>query len=146
MAIVSDIITQAESLASTTFGATYQRIPYVYDVSKNDLRGSKLGYGVRPLAAITADGVTGVYTMDQDFELVLTDTIARPMDDDERRTALNTMYNQADTYFKALVNTKINLASTVLNVFSPSMSEPEFVDKFVFLRMQFKVKYRSSLT
>lgn len=147
-AIVQNIITQAESLASTTLGATYQRLPFVYDVTKNDVRHATLAYAVRPLSAIPAETVTKVYTLDHEFELILTDTIARAVSDDERRSALNTMYNKADEIFKALVNTKINLASTVLLVTSPSMSEPEFLydHKFVVLRMQFTVKYRSALT
>jgi len=146
--IVQNIITEAESLAATTLGGTYQRLEFIYDVGKNNVRNAALAYGVRPLAAIPAETINKVYTLDHDFELVLTDTIARAVSDDERRTALNTMYDKADEIFKAMVNTKINLASTVLLVSSPSLSEPEFLDdhKFVILRMQFTVKYRSALT
>jgi hypothetical protein len=145
--IVEDIITQAELLAASTFGATYQRLPYVYNVEKNDLRGAKLAYGVRALSAASFGSITRVYALDHDFELILTDTVARPVNDDERRTVLNTMYDKSDSFFKALVNTKLNLASTVLQVYEPSLLEPEFLDdsKFVILRMRFKVQYRSNL-
>lgn len=148
MAIVSDIISALETLAATTFGATYQRLKFVYDVGKNDERGAKLGYGVRPLAAIPVEGLMKTYTVDHTFELVMTDTIARTLDDNERRTAVNTMYDKGDSFFKAVVNTKLNNPSVVWVTQSPSFSEPEFLDdhKFVILRMQFVVKYRSSLT
>lgn len=146
--IVSDIITAAESLAATTFGATYQRLVFVYDVGKNTVNQAKLAYGVRPLAAIPVDGVMKTYTVDHTFELVLTDTIARALSDDERRSTLNTMYDKADEFFKAAVNTKLSNPNVVWVVQSPSMSEPEFLDdhKYVILRMQFVVKYRSSLS
>jgi hypothetical protein len=78
---------------------------------------------------------------------MLTDTIARDDSDAQRETVLNTMYNKAHEIFKDLVNQKINLASFVMNVSQPSLSEPEFIDdnKIVILRMQFVVKYRSNL-
>ncbi len=146
--IVSQIITNAEALAATTFGATYQRLKFVYEVTKNDVRGATLAYGIRPLSAIPVDGITRTYTVDHTFELVLMDTTARDLSDDERRAALNTMYDKADEYFKALVSTKLSLANLVWVVQSPSMSEPEVYpdQKFVVLRMQFVVKYRSSLS
>lgn len=145
--IVQDILTQTKALAATTFGATYQELRYVYDVAKNDIRSGRLAYGVRPLSAATSAGVTRVYTMDHVFELVMTDTAARTDSDENAEDALNVMYSKADDLFKAMVNTKISLASTVLNVFNPSISEPEFIDdqKLIVLRMQFTVMYRSAL-
>lgn len=144
---VSQIITQTLSVISTELGSTYQQLRYVYDVEKNGLRGAYLAYGVRPLDASSAETICQNYTFDHGFEVILTNTIARTDSDSQATTALGTMYNKADEIFKALVNTKINLASFVLNVFDPSMSEPEFLDdqKYVVLRMQYKVKYRSQL-
>ena len=146
-ALVSNILTQTKSVISTELGATYQELPFIYDVSKNNLRRAEKAYGVRPLSALPTEGVTKVYTLDHDFEVILSDTFARGDSDSQRETALNTMYDKADEIFKALIATKINLAATVLHVFGPTLSEPEFFDdnKMVILRMQYTVKYRSTL-
>lgn len=144
---VSDIITQVKSIAAAELGATYQELRYVYDVSGNDIRAGKLAYGVRPLEAETVAGVTREYTLNHRFELILTDTIARANSDEDAQAALGTMYNKADEIFRDMVKSKINLASVVLGVFEPSMSEPEFFNeqKLVVLRMQFTVRYRAAL-
>lgn len=144
---VQQIITNVKSEAATTLGSSYQELQFVYDVEKNNYRGAYLGYGVRPLEANTADGVVGAYTLDHGFELILTSNVARTDSDAEREDVLEVLYNKADEIFKALVNSKLGLASFVLNVFDPSISEPEFYDdsKFVVLRMQFIIKYRSNL-
>jgi hypothetical protein len=128
-------------------GSDYQELQYIYDIEKNTVRGARLAYGVRPLAADTAESVTRVYTLDQAFEIILTDTFARGDNDSQRETALNIMYDKSDEIFKELVNHKINLANFVLNIFNASLLEPEFLDdnKFIILRMQYLVKYRSAL-
>lgn len=147
--IVTQILAQTKVVILATLGATYHEVPYFYNAESNDLRGARLAYGVRPMAATFSDqGVNRFYTLDHLFEILLFDTIARGGDDSQRETALTTMYDKADSIFKALVNTKINLSTIVLNVFQPSLLEPQFFqgDKIAVLRMQYKVKYRSSLT
>ena len=145
--IVQNIIANAKSTAATVCGADYKELRFVYAVDKNDIRSAEKGYGIRPLPAVPAESITKHYTLDHQFELVLTDTIGRSDDDSQRTDALNTMYDKADEFFKSIVNTKLNLAATILNISEPSISEPEFVldNKLVILRMQFTVKYRSAL-
>lgn len=144
---VSQILTQIKAIIAAELGNTYTELPRIYDLSKSDLRRARLGYGVRPLDATPAETVVRAYTLDHGFEIILTDTIARDDSDAQRETVLNTMYDKADEIFKDLVNQKINLATFVMNVSQPSLSEPEFIDenKLVILRMQFIVKYRSAL-
>jgi hypothetical protein len=144
---VEQILTETKALIATELGSDYQELQYIYELEKNTVRGARLAYGVRPLAADTAESVTRVYTLDHVFEVILTDTFARGDNDSQRETALNTMYDKSDEIFKELVNHKINLASFVLNIFNPSLSDPEFLDdnKMIVLRMQYIVKYRSDL-
>lgn len=146
--IVEQIIDESKSIATTTFGVTYQELRFFYDVEKNSVRGMRLAFAIRPLSASPAESVVGVYTVQHSFELILTDSVARADDDSQRETALDTMYSQADEFFKAIINSKINLPTIVLIVESPSFSEPEFVDdnKLVILRMQYDVRWRSSTT
>lgn len=144
---VEQILTETKSLIAGELGSDYQLLRFIYDVEKNGLRGAFKAYGVRPLFASTAETVTRVYTLDHQFEVILTDTFARGDNDSQREAALNVMYDKSDEIFKELVNHKINLSNFVLNIFDPTISEPEFLDdnKFVVLRMQYFVKYRSAL-
>jgi hypothetical protein len=146
-AIVSDIVTAIKASCATTLGASYQELPFVYSVTENNERTARLAYGVRPLGGESASGVNRVYTMDHRFEILLADTVARCQNDTQKSSAILTLFNKADEIFKVLVNTKISLPSTVLNVTGPSFGEPELYadNKFVVLRMQVSVLYRSSL-
>jgi hypothetical protein len=146
--IVEQIISGVKTVAADQLGATYQEIPFVFEVEKNNVRTARLGYGVRPLEANFTTSVNKTYALDHRFELVLSDTIARTDSNVQHLAAINTMYDKADEIFKDLVQTKVGLPTLVLNVFDPSLSEPELLDenKIVILRMQFTVKYRSSLT
>lgn len=145
--IVQDIVTNVNSIAATVLGASYHQLRFIFSVEKNDIRAGEKAYGCRPLAAIPAESVTRHYTLDHDFELILTDTIGRSDDDTQRSDALNTMYDKADEIFKELVNTKVGLPLVVLLLTSPSLAEPEILNdqKLVVLRMNFTVRYRSAL-
>lgn len=145
---VRQIIDNSKSLASTTFGAEYQALRFIYEVEKNHLRGQRLGFAVRPLAASPAETVTKTFTLNQDFEIILTDSIARADDDSQKEEVIKVMYDMLDDFFQALINTKLSLPTIVLFVSAPSMSEPEFIDdnKLVILRAQYTVRYRSSTT
>lgn len=147
--IVGTIIANAKSTIATTLGGTYRELKYVYDPSRNDINSAKLAYGVVPGAASTGEGqALRAYTLDQAFQVVLTDIIARDDEGDgQRTTALLTMYNKADEIFKALVNTKMGTPTYVLAVSNPALSEPEFLsnNKIIVLRLFLNVKYRSAL-
>lgn len=147
-AIVSDILTNVSSQAATTLGATWQELQYVHDVTRNHERNLKMAYGVRPLSGVPApESINRYYTMDHGFEIVLTDSIARQDSDTPVRTSIGTLYNKADELFKALVNTKISLPTTVLFISSPTIPEPEVIPgKAVVVRVQFVVKYRGATT
>ena len=145
--LVPQILEQSRSIAATELGATYQRLAFIYDLSKLDIRRGRLAYGIRPLSAVPSSGIVRAFTLDHEFELILTDTIARGLDDSQRETAIDVMYDKADELMKLMINTKINLSNFVIHVFQPSISEPEFFDdnKVVALRTQYIVKYRSLL-
>lgn len=146
--IVSNIVSGIRTVASNQLGANWQTLRNWYEVEKNDIRSAAQAYNVRPLAVSPSDGTMRFYTVDQVFELILTDVITRGHGDSERETTLLELYNQADEIFKDLHNTKVNGTAGVLLVGSPSISEPEFLEekKIVVLRMQFVIKYRGETT
>lgn len=146
--IVSDVLSGIKTVAATQLGGSWQLLRNWFEVEKNDIRSAALAYNARPLSAIPVDGVMKYYTVDQTFEIILTDVVTRGHGDSERETTLLELYNQADDIFKALHNTKVNGTAGVLLVSQPSLSEPEYLEdkKIVVLRMQFVVKYRGATT
>lgn len=146
--IVQNIMTNIEASAVTILGASYQKLLFTSDVSKNDSRHIALAYGVRPLSAASSISITRAYTLDHTFELILTDLVARYISDAEKAIIINIMYDKCDQLFVSMVNSKLSLPASVLSVSSPSISEPEFLEdqKFVVFRMQFVVKYRSLIS
>lgn len=144
---VQQIIAQVKSLCASTLGAEYQELRRVHEVEKNSFRDAKLAYGVRPLGAVNAETVTRSYTLDHTFELILTSNVARNDDDSQHEDVMETLFDNADEMFKAMVNTKLSLPLVVMSVQEPGISDPEILDdqKVVVLRMQFVVKYRSNL-
>lgn len=144
---VKDILTESRTIATGVLPSTFQRLKYIYDVTRLDIRTGKEAFGFRPLGAVPTDTVTKSFTFDQDFELVLTDTIARGEGDIQREDAIDNLYDQSDEVMKQMMLTKINLSNFVLSVTQPGMSEPELFDdnKLVVLRTQYVVKYRSLL-
>lgn len=148
-AIVSDIISGSRTVIANALGAGWQTLRHWYTSPElNDIRSAKQAYNVRPLGAISVDGVNRYYTVDQTFEVILTDTMARIGSDTELETALLTLYNKADEIFKAMHNSKVNGTAGVLLVAEPSLSEPEFFNdnKLILLRLQYVVKYRGATT
>lgn len=145
---VTNILSGGLSTISSTLGATWKRLQDVYNVTNNLSRVIAKGYGMRPLESFTPDSqVNRYYTLDQRFEIVLTDIVARGDTDAELNTTIGTLYDKSDDIFKAMIATKVGYPAAVLNCFSPSISAPEILGEgMVILRMQFTVKYRSALT
>jgi len=146
--IVEQIYDAIKSEVATSLGASYQELPFVFDVSKNDLRRIKKGYGVLHKSATSADSVTRVYALDHSFQVIFTETNGRTNSDADAQEALNVLYDKIDEIFKGMVLRKLGLNSIVLLVFEPSIEEPEFLDdnQFLVLRFGFIVKYRQTIT
>lgn len=146
--LVGTLVANAKTLVASTVGAGWVELPYLWDLSMNNIRTAKQGYGVRPLESNYSDGVTRVYTMDQRLEVILTDTIARGKDDSGITTSITALFNKCDEIFKVMVNSKLSAPSYVLLVHSPSTLQPELLEKerMIVLRLQFVAKYRSSIT
>ena len=144
---VSQILTQAKAIAAATLGTGWNELPYVLDVSKNDERRAKQGYGVRPLPANEAPSVTNSYALDHGFELVLMGSVAKPDDESQAMTLIGTLYDKQDEIFKSMARAKLNLPGTVLLVSQPALSEPEILasGKLIALRQQFNVRYRQAI-
>lgn len=147
MNLVEQIHTAIKSKVTTALGASYKELQFVFDVSKNSERGMASAYGVRPLAASNASGVTQHYTLDQQFEVILTGLAARTNSDSDKFTLIFSLYDKVDEIFNTCFLTKLGLPSIVMIVDSPNISEVEFFDEnqFIVLRFTMNIKYRRQI-
>jgi len=143
--IVGDIRQKLKEVVISETG--YSELPFVRDIEKNDSRRFDKGYGVVSLGATETEGVTRTIAMDQTYELVLTRTVNRTLDESQMEDTIDDLHDKAIEIFKTALQTKLGLPG-VLNVFEPSISAPEFLDEIngVALRFELIVKYSETLT
>jgi hypothetical protein len=144
---VTQIIAKIKEQAGTELGAEWTELPHVLDLTKNDNRRGKQGYGVRPLSASEAGGITNTYTLDHGFELVLMASVPKHDDDSQTFDVIGTLYDKQDELLKRMIRTKLGLPGVVLLVSAPNLAEPEFINdrQFVALRQTFNVRYRQAI-
>lgn len=140
--VVGDIRTAIDGIVATE--TTWSKLRFIEDVSKNDERNLDQAYGVRPLDAPEGSTITKVYTLDHNFEVILSRTAPREQDDDDLIAAKDDLFEQAHKVLKATIDTKLGLPAVVIVVQAPSISEPEILDGLsaIVLRVGFSVKYR----
>lgn len=142
---VTQIHGAIKSGVASVLGASFHELQDTINLEANNLRVAKNGYAVKHGAIISAAGVTRVYTTDQVFEIILSQTNPRKDNDTSLQTTINELYDLADSIFVELLRTKLNLPGVVLNVFNPSITAPEFVNgkEFTILRFRVVVKFRN---
>ncbi len=148
--VVKTIYQAVESVVQTelSFTAAANRMRYVIDPSKNDFKTIKDAYGILRLDAEPAAGVNRSYTMDHAYQVLLTGRVVNKLQgDQEVQEVLHILYNRSDTVLKALINKKLGLSTTVLNVFNQAWLAPEIFDenRLVLLRTAFTIKFREPL-
>lgn len=146
--IVEQINDGITNVISTTLGVTYSELNYLINVDKNNFKANSKRYGVRPLAGSTVEGITRVYTLDQEFQIVLThDYFSNPSNDQDLRDKTFLLFDKLDEIMKNLFINKAGLPTIILNIDSVTILEPEYFDieKVVVLRADFKVKYRQAV-
>jgi hypothetical protein len=144
---VTQIIAQIKAIAAGELGLSWTELPHVLDLTKNDERRSRKGYGARPLAASDAQSTTSTYALDHVFELVLMMAVPKNDDDSQAMAVIGTLYDMQDEILRRAIRQKMNMPFSILMVSNPALSEPEFVNdrQFVALRQQFNVRYRQTI-
>lgn len=145
MALVTDMQNQLKATVATVLGADWKELTQVYQVEKNTDRVRFRGYGVRPLGSRVEDGVTRFYTMAQTMEVILTRTIPSDVNDSQRETAINELFDKVDGIFKNVLGGKLSSPEFILVINNPDVSEPEIfeTESFVALRLRMDIVYRS---
>ena len=147
---MSNFVEQIQANLTTVVAAavpTYSELDHIYDIEKNNLNNNTDRYGVAVSGLVSVSGAIKASTVDQTFQVILTQGYVSSQDDDTRiRTAINELHDKMDDILADTYNKKAGLPQIVLNVFLDSTSEPEILeDNVVALRMDLIVKYRRSI-
>lgn len=144
MSAQADILNAIESRVNTVL-SSYKRLKYSYDIEKNNKRASDDAYGIGAGAGSSVEGTFQSITMDQEFFVILTKDFGGRSDDNAERTALKAIYDDMETLYRDLFQSKLGIPSVVYLVSELSLDEPEKIaDNVISVRMSFTVKHRKS--
>jgi hypothetical protein len=145
---VSTIFDNFKALIVSNLPADFQELPFPRTIDLNDVRRLDKGYALRLLDGPFTDTLTKAYTIDQGFEILLTRTNPRQLDEAEVENAEKFLFDAATDILIDVINKKANTPGIVLKVDQPSFGEPELVhnSEFVLLRVRVTITYRQQLT
>jgi hypothetical protein len=138
------ILTAIETRTNSVISA-YSRLKYSYDLESNSYRDGEKGYGIGAGTGSSVEGTTQTITMDQSFFVVLTRNFGGRQDDNAERIALKSIYDDLETLYRDLFQSKLGIASTVYLVSDLDLEEPTKIAKNVIsIKMNFMVKHRKA--
>lgn len=141
------LVDALKSQTSTFLGSEYQELSNVYDIEKNPNLETTLGYGVTAGNVLLTTGNLGFNTVDQTYEVVLTDYyISTSNDDEQKQDVIINLLDKCQDLYNEYVKTRLNLNSIIIIINDMSIDIEELDDnKSVVARMQFIIKYRHQL-
>lgn len=145
--IVEQINDALTSRVALTLSTGYLELNYLLNVGLNNFGANAKRYGVRPLSGSSTSGITRVYTMDHEFEVILThDWMPHPSSDQDKRDKAFLMLDKMDAIIKDIFLSKATLPNIILNIDNISLDEPNYdIENLVVLRAQFNIKYRQDV-
>ena len=146
--LVEQITDAMISEVQTALGSDYSKLCYFYDVSKNNFISNAKRFGVIPSSGVSGITPLRTYTIDHEFQVVITDNYFNKEDGDEsQRAVIEELYEQLDEVTNRLYAKKLGIPSIVFFVTLDSMESPEFIeeDNVAIIRANFVVKYRRSI-
>lgn len=141
---VTSLVTSIKARQASVLGATYSEIGFIYEIEKNPFKGNAKRYGVFPSSASEVQGNTRAVTVDQVFEMVITDGfINTAMSDSLEQTLKQTLQDLSFSIYQDLAQTKCGANSSVLLVSNFELLEPQTIENNVAVqRSRFTIKYR----
>lgn len=137
----ANIITSLTTQVSTTLGANWSELKYVYDIERNEYR-NKNGYGVGVGSSNTVSGTNKASTYDLNCFVVLTETFNNRVNDSNQRVAIANLLTAKESIDTNVFQKKLNNASVLL-VQEIGMDEPTVIDDSTLsLRFNYIIKYR----
>lgn len=147
MSATSTFVSSIKTRVASVLGVSYSELGYALDISKNSFKGNERRYAVLAKAASEVPGTIGSVTMEQDFEIILTDGyINTAMSDSQAQAKAIALQDLALSIYKDLVQTKCG-SNTCMSVRDCSLADPQFIEKdnVVAQSMTIKVKYRNQV-
>ena len=127
---------------------TFSQIAILYDLAKNKDKALRNRFGSRPLGGVQSiEGNLGSYTVDQDFEITLTDSYksSKLLNDNAQATTVLDLQDAVHDSYKEI---KLLAPSGLIRqIFSLSISEPEIdtANHVVIQTFTITVKFQNSL-
>lgn len=142
---VGDMLTGIKGIIANQLGATFKELPFSLDVTKNRLLGGTRGYAAWAGLMNESPGVTGFVTVDQTFEMTLTDSYGSSQTGDAAQRAVGIqLYDRLEAIYVRLVSEKAGSPARVMNVSRLIVEPIQFIDSNVAsLRATFDIKYRT---
>lgn len=147
MSEVNNLVDSLTTLTGTYLGASYSELKYKYDITQNFIKGASSKYGVLAGDITGTIGATCFVTVDQTYEIVLTNTYktinSNDVSKDEARIELQDI---SLNLYTDIIDKKAGRPDIVMNIRDlTSVLEDLDEDKLVVCRLQFTIQYRKRL-
>lgn len=147
MTTINDIKAGIEGRLAVV-AASYSRLAYQMDVSKNKFKGNSKGFSVQPISSAEADSVLGAFTNDHAFSITLTNSYnegAKSQVGDTLKSSRVTEINDDIlTIYKDLAVNKSLIDSSILVINDLAIEEAEFIEEsnIIIIRCTVNIKYK----
>lgn len=148
MANVADITASLKTLTATFLGASFSELAHATIVEKNTFKGGKKRYGVLPKEIDQVVGVTCYLTVDQAFEVILTDSYGgKALADADKQTKTIDLQDLMFDLYADIVKAKAGSPGIVIHIDDLSIAAPEYLedDHIVKITASMNIKYRTQL-
>ena len=145
---VSQILDGIKTRLQAVLGSEYTELGFIIDVSKNPFKGATKRYGILAgdIVEVEDSGVTGAYTVEQDFKIKLTNKHATSQaGDSSRRSTMVDLLEKSLLIYKDLVTTRVGVPTLVLRVLDGMATESNYLDEVCESTMTIRVLYRINL-
>ena len=123
---VAQIIASTKTVIASVLAA-YSQLPHGYNISDNDKASLTTGYQVIPLDTVSADGVTRNYTVNQGYEVSISNAYTEPdANDESKRNISIALMDLAHDVYNKLIGGRCGIPAIVQMVSGISIDEPVF--------------------
>ena len=147
ISIVNDIKDGIKGRFTTSL-ADYSQLPFQTDIEKNKTKQTEKGFSIIPLNIDEVDGLLGSITLDQSYEITLTDNYingSKSQTNDELKIQkLADLQGKVISAYQDLRINKNLVDSRILIINNLSVNEAEYLDKekTIVMSFTFNVKYK----
>lgn len=146
MGTTTDLISSIKTRMITVLGPDFSELSNVTEIEKNSFKGSDKRYGVLANQADEVPGTTCHLTIDQEFEITLTNGFYSNVkaSDLDKRTKTLELQDLIKEVYRDLKSSKAGRPDLVIHTLELSVQEPVFLEEnhVVAITATFTLKYR----